>query len=388
MRRVVFSSLTVILSVAGVLLALEGIGAARLHYHHGRHEPELPEPLRGQVLVHGRAIETVPDPYLLFRVKPDLRTEHVQTNRFGLRNGPIEIEPRGLRVLLLGGSTAWGYSARSNDETIAAYLQAYLRVNGERAPALRDQPVEVLNGGVFGYVSWQEALAYAVYHRKLRPDVVVVLDGANDVYSAILHGRAGLPIRFDASRKPYLKPVPAPLETLVSWLRYRVERMRFVRALRISAPAQAAPFEAPPAERVAAAYRDALTSLADLTRADGVLLLAVLQPIAILPGLKPLTAYEEAVVAEHERKIPGRNAYYAEVYDELRDVLTDLARERPEMLSFDATSIYRNDTQIVYTDYCHLVPHGRQELARVIGDRLLEALEQSGVPEARPRAGS
>ena len=97
---------------------------------------------------------------------------------------PVGTEPKTFKVLMLGGSSLWGFGAR-DDHTIPSLVARKLHERGCR--------VEVRNLAEIGYVSTQEVVALV---RELqsgyRPDLVIFYDGVNDTTSALLEGEAGV----------------------------------------------------------------------------------------------------------------------------------------------------------------------------------------------------
>lgn len=101
------------------------------------------------------------------------------SNSLGFRGPEITLEkPAGVvRVVLLGGSTTHGWFV-SDDETIAAHLQ---RLLAERAPERR---FEVINAALDGYDSYQVLERLRIDVVPLKPDVVIINSGINDVRNA------------------------------------------------------------------------------------------------------------------------------------------------------------------------------------------------------------
>lgn len=363
----------------GVGLALgvaELVGALGLHAL--KQPPALPPELRGQVRLAGRSTATVPDPWLGYRVRPDWDDEgHAHTNRYGLRAGPIDPVPGPdvLRILLLGGSTAWSYTARSNEEALSAVLERELEGRRGASPALAGRRIEVLNGGVPGYVSWQSALLYDLHHKALEPQVVVSLDGSNDISSAIRNGEPGVPARYELTRRLYLDERPRLLRDLWRWLAYRVQRSKLALFVRQLDPPSVAELGAPPPEAVASAYRGALQHLADVARREGALAMGVFQPVSLLAEGKPLHPFEAAVNAHEDADMPGRSAYFRACAGAVRAMFVELAAARPDLLLLDATHAFDGVAEITFADPAHLVPAGNLHLARAIAARLLERLE-------------
>lgn len=112
-------------------------------------------------------------------------------NSFGLRfEEKLTAEkPEGeYRVFVLGGSTVFnGYPIQ---HSIPGVLEELLRKNGK--PKAR-----VYNCGVVGHVSGQEMALLLHYLVDLKPDMVVVYDGGNDMYGALQYDpRPGYPMNF------------------------------------------------------------------------------------------------------------------------------------------------------------------------------------------------
>lgn len=124
------------------------------------------------------------DSLIGFRLTPGFRDRsgRYSHNSYGFRGPdfPLEKPADGLRVVMLGGSTVYGVRVKDN-QTSAAQLEGRLRAR------LPGRPVEVLNAGVAGYTS-QETLGM-LRHRvlNLRPDIVVIVDGRNEVFPELFN---------------------------------------------------------------------------------------------------------------------------------------------------------------------------------------------------------
>jgi len=123
-------------------------------------------------------------PYLVYANKAGQRTRFMNVNAQGFRGRDWTLEkPEGaLRVVLLGGSTAFGFGATDDDAVHTAVLERLLRA----APQLAGRTVEVWNAGVVGYDSTQEMILLSTRVLDYRPDVVVLFDAYNDFnYSGV-----------------------------------------------------------------------------------------------------------------------------------------------------------------------------------------------------------
>lgn len=127
------------------------------------------------------------EPFSYWRSEP-FTGKYIQIDAAGRRRtvARAPIEPGSPRVVLYGGSTAWGFGAR-DEHTIASCLAKLLHEDGVA--------VEVVNAAQIGYVSTQELIEF---QRNCAagdvPDLVVFLTGVNDLGAAAQSGQAGLSI--------------------------------------------------------------------------------------------------------------------------------------------------------------------------------------------------
>ena len=107
---------------------------------------------------------------------PNQHNEYVNINSFGFRGVEISKEkPENVyRIIMLGGSTLFGYGATSDETTIPGFLQQKFETTNS------DFKVEVINAGSSGAYSKTETLY--VKHKLLDfdPDLIIVYDGWND----------------------------------------------------------------------------------------------------------------------------------------------------------------------------------------------------------------
>lgn len=387
-RELAFRVIAVVLGVAIPLGAIEGLAALALELEKRAYKPVMPEEVRASVNLLDRQIPTVPDPYLMYRTQPGIARERVQTNELGLREGPIDPLPAPgvVRILMIGGSVAWGYTANSNEDTIASYVEEELTRRATRVAGLRGQRFEVLNAGIPGYVAWQETLSYVLYLRHLAPAWVVALDGFNDVTAAIETGNAGVPMRYRLTENAYLAEDPQPGREIWAWLMATSRHLRVVKAFERLRPKPVEAFSPPKPRNVAAHLREAAAFLTDVARNEKARVLTVLQPLAILPETKPLSAFEQQIVRYHDRRMPGRNRYTTESYVALREELSALARERSDFHWLDATDVFSNTAEPTYIDECHLTPLGQRLLARRIADELFAMFTSGDGGPPTPRS--
>jgi lysophospholipase L1-like esterase len=130
-------------------------------------------------------------PYLYFK-RDRFVGKHINVDSNGIRYTPQPPRPEmdvvhPKRIFLFGGSTMWGTGARDSG-TIASALWRVVASDPAAVPA------QIVNMGESGYVSTQGVLRLELELRKGNvPDIAILYDGANDVFSAYQNGEAGVP---------------------------------------------------------------------------------------------------------------------------------------------------------------------------------------------------
>tara|TARA_Y200000002_G_C22683613_1_gene665093 strand:- start:319 stop:1479 length:1161 start_codon:yes stop_codon:yes gene_type:complete len=81
-------------------------------------------------------------------------------------------------VVIFGGSTVFGVGSSSLDQTIASHLQNILNEKDQNTL------YTVMNAGVRGYIAYQEFIRYLNDVKYLNPDIIISLNGRNDIYLA------------------------------------------------------------------------------------------------------------------------------------------------------------------------------------------------------------
>jgi lysophospholipase L1-like esterase len=104
------------------------------------------------------------------------------------------VAPKGdhFRILVLGGSTASLVPDAMLSESFAKIL---------------NRKVDVVNLGQGGHILNQERVIFALHGIKTKPDLVITLDGANDIMSTAKTGKPGLPYSNDFIALAVEKPI-------------------------------------------------------------------------------------------------------------------------------------------------------------------------------------
>lgn len=162
-----------VFSTLALVLAIEGAGRVVIHFRHG-----LPGKTYGL---------WIPDPELGATHRPHGYNTHTSLNGYGLRNREEIFDPKpsgSLRVLVMGGSTTFGYNL-ADGETYTERLEERLR---RRAGWERSQ---VLNAGRITYSAAQNLILMRRLVPALRPDYALLYEGVNELFNAWMLGRDG-----------------------------------------------------------------------------------------------------------------------------------------------------------------------------------------------------
>jgi lysophospholipase L1-like esterase len=314
---------------------------------------------------HVRELEALAprwEPYAYFRQRPFAgRTITIdEAGRRAVWRPPAAAEPAGrapARILLLGGSSLWGYGAR-DDRTIPSILARSLHERGVAA--------EFRNLSEIGYVNTQELVVLA---RELqsgyRPDVVLFYDGVNDTTSALLAGKPTLTTNeVNRAREFNLLQSPGRLiAALVGRVVADSAMQRLAQSIGrriLGAPTDLHPV---PAADPAVLAR----GVVDGYRAN----VAIVDALAARYGFRPLFVWQPVVFSKakptpFEREEAGKYAWTAPIFAEVARAIEaagDL-RDRPDFVNL--ADVFREVDDLVFIDYCHTTEAGNARVAEVL----------------------
>ena len=175
--------IVLVVIVPGLLFCLLGLLELVLEREHARQWTELSKQFKpfywwhfvthdGRDLgyEHKGPLQLALHPFAIYSNLPNQHSDHFSTDAHGFRiSGGDRSLDTPARVVLVGGSTAFGTGLESDRETVASQLAQRLNV-------------EVINAAVIGHGSGQELTYLLTELVDLHPDVVIALDGWNDYY--------------------------------------------------------------------------------------------------------------------------------------------------------------------------------------------------------------
>jgi len=334
-----------------------------------------------------------------------------------LHDGPVmrDKPPGTFRIFLMGGSTAFGagqniryHSVHPYPDGLYAYpssiagrLQSYLQEHDPRAH------YEVINAAGFERRIHQSLIQYIETLSQFQPDLIINLDGMNDVYSLV----TGTPFADVEQQLPFYVELYQGQRSLLKYSStYYVlltAYSKWVNRQRSAEPAPTAPAESARAESSPAASSKAQAdpghayyerSKHRYVKNAERLLQIVRQYFAVLKAdhtpsifvLQPLL--NRAKVNKHlsdvERKLAGvmvpAGADASAAVDQCAllltyfydDFLSDAFRKAAkeygvEYLDINAEIASLGPDVEFYTDYCHLTLEGNRRVAEILGRAIL-----------------
>ncbi len=316
-------------------------------------------------------------PFVYFRQKP-FSGETIAIDQDGLRltwePPPAPVDrgtARAVKVLMLGGSSLWGFGAR-NDQTIPSLVARKLQEASFR--------IEMKNLAEIGYVSTQEVVALV---RELqsgyRPDLVIFYDGVNDTTSALLEGEAAVTTNEQNRRAEFnIRQSPARLgAALIARLVADSASYRFAQVIGRRLTGSTGAGRPPSADRsseLAAAvvrrYQANLEIVDKLGQGFGFEALHFWQPVV----------FDKPALTPYEREEAARFAWTREFFQKVHDGLQASAALRDNPRFHDLSQLFAASDRLVFIDYCHTTESANATIADAIAADIEQALRKRSPP--------
>ena len=310
--------------------------------------------------------------YVYFRRKPFSGT-CINVDSNGIRYTPQFSHAsvgtaRPVQVVLLGGSTMWGTCARDSG-TIPSALSRVISED-DSAPS-----AHVVNMGESGFVSTQEVIRLELELRKGNvPDIVILYDGVNDVFSAYQNNEPGLPQNEMHRSLEFNLLKDGGRMRKLGWedLFSRTVTAEVLTSIRtaVSQPPSPALTHLEVAAGVVRLYRGNLEILEALSKQYGFRFEAYWQPVVFSKG-NP---------SPYEQKQSGKVQYVRPLFlDVYRRVAQDSVL-RNNSHFHNISDIFDNPETLVFLDFCHVTEAGNGMLARRIYADIRQRLRQPFSP--------
>ncbi len=265
----------------------------------------------------------------------------------------VRHEPKGdqFRILILGGSTA--------DQLWGMPKDLYSELFGK----LTTKRLEVLNFAQAGSITSQELIMLARYGLRIEPDLVIAIDGVNDIVTVSKGSPPGVPYTDAyvqlAMNKPFLNAIVSVASTFT--VRQRAQKARR------TAEEKALQANAQSVDLAISEYLANHAAMASIANGVGARFVSVLQPYIHLRQVN--TPSEKAL------RTMANYAYRKEfMTDALSKLRGELVRQkRAANASFvDSIPVCDGSTDDCFVDEAHLTGRGKTLLLTLIADGLLK----------------
>lgn len=207
-----------VLVLAAVLLALAELAAR--WYHRAHYLVPFHSKVIGEYPYQEFLRETHPP--LFYRFKKNFHSKMVNLNRFGCRGPEPAPDGERKRLLLIGESYLFGVKLLKEEQVWSVRLQSML---DRKYPGRW----EVINAGNPGYNSDQHLFLWHSELREIKPDILIVAMGGNDIAIAAMMGpkwKPGAPwplsfIQALERKSPWWKPLLNRFCLYFLWRRMR-----------------------------------------------------------------------------------------------------------------------------------------------------------------------
>lgn len=278
----------------------------------------------------------------------------------------------------MGGSTVWGedgayppYLAIDNSQTIAAHLERLLNVEAtRRQSAFR---VQVLNAGVVGYRVYQNLDYFNHRLAAFRPDLVIAMDGHNDLDALIL----GIPPHHHRNQAPLERALnhPTLFDVFGLGITNAEQRSLFVRKAH-SRLWQIVNGWALQKERGELGAKRASDGEVEKRLNEYVDTVRRLDASALIAGAHVLFAVQPELAGEREKQLTEVEVKMREywggqwLHTEVRDRLIARMHEAADRYGIwfeDVSDVFRGTVDQTYVDYTHLSDLGASLMAKRLG---------------------
>ena len=314
-------------------------------------------------------------PFLGWIGKPNIDLPTISTNALGFRDAPLQPRTEGVyRILLLGGSTAWGLGASANAATVSGALESILNESNA------GRHVRVMNGAYPGWQSRHELVALMEYFSQFDPDLVIALTGYNDLHVMALGGNPDLQMRaesqmladaVDASLKPMgtLQAVRKVVGSLGIWR--IVVYFREMMQNNATGVSKVLAYDKGDSDRILPGVADRYVTMSNYAARHGAHLLIAVQPDIYTTG-KSFPPEEQQV----RERFTEKYAHIADVYSQYRrdaiGYFSAITAADDNASVMDLAAVFDNSEEPVFLDECHLNDKGHrmvaESLARTINE--------------------
>ncbi len=289
--------------------------------------------------------------YVYWRRSP-YQGKYINVDQNGIRrtwNRTSSPSTAQIKIVLFGGSALWGTGAR-DEFTIPSQVSKKL--------SAKNLDAWVTNMGEGGYVSTQQVIALMLELQKGNiPDLVVFYDGANDAFSALQQGVAGIP------QNEYNRVAEF---NQLNWRGAIVEKLALYRAIkglvdRANRSTQTQQADAKLADAVMDTYIANVRLVQSLAQSYGFAVAFYWQPVVY--NKKNLSTWEKQQLDRY-----GESRFFQQIDSTMKQ--RAISRTYPNF--FVLSNAFDDEAGTVFVDAFHLSEAGNDRIA----DLILQTLPQ------------
>jgi len=279
---------------------------------------------------------------------PNQHSETVNINSIGFRgNEIINDDNEQYRIFFLGGSTAYGLYATSDQTTIPGYLEE----------KFEDTNVQVINAGVSGANSFDET--YTIKHKltNMSPNLFIIYDGWNDLAN---------PIQIEYKEKEFQDDI----NLIILNLKKYYKTIEFIDFLERVITKQIYGDKGKPEESFGNnptfekinLWKNRWNEMCEIGNNNGIKTIILIQPL-LGSGNKDLHDWEKYMSQQytHESIISS--------YEHLRTASLELNKHCT--LVADLSNVFDDSDELIYYDLGHVMDNGNKIIAEKIYEKIL-----------------
>lgn len=298
-------------------------------------------------------------PYLpaVFRKNSRLKRQDLFINNIGFRGPDISMPKKNgsLRIAVLGGSTIWGCGI-SDEESCPRILEAKLRKE------FPQKETEVINAAVPGYNSMEDLINLITKVLPLKPDIVVVYQGYNDM-KAIARATTFEPDYSDWRNRQ--DPHRTLKRTLTNYSRflYGLDRLaKKIASLWVK--------DVNTSQRVfedhgqLASFRRNIFNIVAICKAHNIIPIISTNNLALDSDFIYVPSSINIKPSEYKVILKAYNRQIRDVAAEQDAVLVDAEKALP-------------DDKSIHSDICHFTPYGNERLAEIFAKKIADIIRRT-----------
>lgn len=297
-------------------------------------------------------------PYVFYRQLPvlEMRPDDQYSFAFDGQTVNARKSPGEYRIFIMGGSVAQGYGASAPEKK---YYRLFENLLNENNPDKGGKNFKVVSAGRLGYVSAQDLIFLLMGTLDFSPDLVIFLNGVNDVMTVTQYNEPpGHPFFFHTLKKA----------VAAAKLDKELEEALKQSALLTEISAMAKKYKVPvdndlTSQNIVRHYRRNMTQAAQILNANKVPAILILQP----------TIHRKKHQSQQEMRFLNRTPWetrnlWETAYPEFAESLKSISQTGKTDWA-DFRSVFDETAETIFIDSVHFNDMGQEIIAKALFDK-------------------